>query len=136
MDAVDNAMMRFGLPVGPIRLTDEVGIDVSYLVLTKSLGMKAPMALENVYKAGRFGRNKNGKGFYTKEGAVDPEALPLVNPQGLKKEMSVESLQEMLFLPSSKRERSCWTRESSRGRGPSTSARSGESASPPTRAAL
>ncbi len=99
MDAVDNAMMRFGLPVGPIRLTDEVGIDVSYLVLTKSLGRKAPMALENVYKAGRFGRNKNGKGFYTKEGAVDPEALPLVNPQGLKKEMSVESLQEMLFLP-------------------------------------
>ncbi|HOI73267.1 MAG TPA: 3-hydroxyacyl-CoA dehydrogenase NAD-binding domain-containing protein [Syntrophales bacterium] len=99
MDAVDNAMMRFGLPVGPIRLTDEVGIDVSYLVLTKSLGRKAPMALENVYKAGRFGRNKNGKGFYTKEGAVDPEALPLVNPQGLKKEMTVESLQEMLFLP-------------------------------------
>ncbi len=99
MDAVDEAMMRFGLPVGPIRLTDEVGIDVSYLVLTKSLGRKAPMALENVYKAGRFGRNKNGKGFYTKEGAVDPEALPLVNPQGLKKEMSVESLQEMLFLP-------------------------------------
>jgi 3-hydroxyacyl-CoA dehydrogenase/enoyl-CoA hydratase/carnithine racemase len=99
MDAVDEAMTRFGLPVGPIRLTDEVGIDVSYLVLTKSLGRKAPMALENVYKAGRFGRNKNGKGFYTREGAVDPGALPLVNPQGLKKEMSVESLQEMLFLP-------------------------------------
>jgi 3-hydroxyacyl-CoA dehydrogenase / enoyl-CoA hydratase / 3-hydroxybutyryl-CoA epimerase / enoyl-CoA isomerase len=99
MEAVDEAMIRFGLPVGPIRLTDEVGIDVSYLVLTKSLGRKAPMALENVYKAGRYGRNKNGKGYYTKEGATDPEALPLVNPQGLQKHMDVESLQEMLFLP-------------------------------------
>ncbi len=99
MEKIDAAMMKFGLPVGPIRLTDEVGIDVSYLVLTKSLGMVPPVALENIYKAGRYGRNKNGKGFYTKEGAPDPEALPLVNPDNKQKEYSVAELQEMLFTP-------------------------------------
>ncbi len=99
MDKIDAAMMKFGLPVGPIRLTDEVGIDVSYLVLTKSLGMKPPVALENVYRAGRYGRNKNGKGFYTAEGAPDPEVLPLVNPENRQKEYSVAELQDMLFTP-------------------------------------
>ena len=99
MDKIDAAMMKFGLPVGPIRLLDEVGIDVSYLVLTKSLGMVPPMALENVYKAGRYGRNKNGKGFYTKEGAPDPEALPLINPDHKQKEYSIAELQGMLFTP-------------------------------------
>ena len=99
MDKIDAAMMKFGLPVGPIRLLDEVGIDVSYLVLTKSLGMVPPVALENIYKAGRYGRNKNGKGFYTKEGAPDPEALPLINPDHKQKEYSTAELQEMLFTP-------------------------------------
>jgi 3-hydroxyacyl-CoA dehydrogenase len=99
MDKIDAAMMKFGLPVGPIRLLDEVGIDVSYLVLTKSLGMVPPVALENIYKAGRYGRNKNGKGFYTKEGAPDPEALPLINPDHKQKEYSIAELQEMLFTP-------------------------------------
>ena len=99
MDKIDSAMMKFGLPVGPIRLLDEVGIDVSYLVLTKSLGKVPPVALENIYQAGRYGRNKNGKGFYTKEGAPDPEALPLINPDNRQKEYSAEELQAMLFEP-------------------------------------
>jgi 3-hydroxyacyl-CoA dehydrogenase len=99
MEKIDAAMMKFGLPVGPIRLTDEVGIDVSYLVLTKSLGVVPPPALENVYKAGRYGRNKNGKGFYTKEGAPDPEVLPLIYPDNKQKEYSVAELQDMLFTP-------------------------------------
>ena len=99
MDRIDAAMMKFGLPVGPIRLTDEVGIDVSYLVLTKSLGMTPPVALENVYRAGRYGRNKNGKGFYAADGAPDPEVLPLINPDNRQKDYSVSELQDMLFTP-------------------------------------
>jgi 3-hydroxyacyl-CoA dehydrogenase/enoyl-CoA hydratase/carnithine racemase len=99
MDKIDEAMLKFGLPVGPIRLTDEVGIDVSYLVLTKSLGMVPPLALDNVYKAGRYGRNKNGKGFYTKEGLPDPEVLPLINPENRQKDYSPEEIQDMLFTP-------------------------------------
>lgn len=99
IESIDAAMMKFGLPVGPVRLTDEVGIDTSYLVLTKSLKKAAPPALENMYKAGRFGRNKNGKGYYTKDGTVDPEALPLVNPSGQHQEYTEAELQEMLFTP-------------------------------------
>lgn len=99
MDKIDGAMMKFGLPVGPIRLIDEVGIDVSYLVTTKSLGKIPAKSLESVYKAGRYGRNKNGKGFYTKEGAPDPEVLPLINPDNKQKDYTVEQLQEMLFTP-------------------------------------
>jgi len=99
IEAIDTAMMQFGLPVGPIRLTDEVGIDISYLVLTKSLGMDPPPALENVYKAGRLGRNKNGKGYYNSEGLVDPEVLPLVNPENKKRELSSIEIQALLFEP-------------------------------------
>jgi len=99
IESIDTAMMKFGLPVGPVRLTDEVGIDTSYLVLTKSLKRIAPPALESVYKAGRYGRNKNGKGYYDKEGKVDPEVLPLINPTGKKKEYSEAEIQEILFTP-------------------------------------
>ena len=99
IESIDTAMMKFGLPVGPIRLTDEVGIDTSYLVTTKSLKKIPSPALENVYKAGRYGRNKNGKGYYDKEGKVDPEVLPLINPAGKKKEYSEAEIQEMLFTP-------------------------------------
>jgi 3-hydroxyacyl-CoA dehydrogenase / enoyl-CoA hydratase / 3-hydroxybutyryl-CoA epimerase len=99
IEAVDDAMTKFGLPVGPIMLTDEVGIDISYLVLTKSLGQKAPPAIENVYQAGRYGRKKNGKGFYNMEGAVDPEVLPLINPDGKTKTMTEAEIQAQLFAP-------------------------------------
>jgi 3-hydroxyacyl-CoA dehydrogenase/enoyl-CoA hydratase/carnithine racemase len=99
IESIDTAMMKFGLPVGPVRLTDEVGIDTSYLVLTKSLKRIAPPSLENVYKAGRLGRNKNGKGYYDKDGKVDPEVLPLINPDGKKAEYSETEIQQMLFTP-------------------------------------
>ncbi len=99
IEAIDSAMTQFGLPVGPIRLVDEVGIDISYLVLTKSLQMIPPTALENVYKAGRYGRNKNGKGFYDQDGNVDSEVLPLINPDSKQKEYSAEEIQSILFEP-------------------------------------
>jgi 3-hydroxyacyl-CoA dehydrogenase/enoyl-CoA hydratase/3-hydroxybutyryl-CoA epimerase len=57
------------------------------------------VALENVYKAGRYGRNKNGKGFYTKEGQPDPEVLPLINPENRQKHYTAAELQDMLFTP-------------------------------------
>ena len=39
IENIDGAFTRFGLPVGPIRLMDEVGIDISYNVL-KGKGME------------------------------------------------------------------------------------------------
>lgn len=76
IEKVDRAMTSFGMPVGPIRLTDEVGIDIPYKVL-KGMGIRQE-TLANVVESGRLGLKKSGKGFFLKDGSVDPEVLPLI----------------------------------------------------------
>lgn len=68
IEAIDDALVDFGFPVGPVRLLDEVGIDVGTRilpVLEQALGerFKAPSALDAVLNDNRKGR-KNGRGFY------------------------------------------------------------------------
>ncbi len=76
IEKVDQALTDFGMPVGPIRLTDEVGIDVPYKVF---VGMGVPQdTLKKMVEAGRLGRKKSGKGFFLQDGSVDPEVLPLI----------------------------------------------------------
>ena len=77
IEKVDAALVAFGNAVGPIRLLDEVGIDVSYHIL-KSLGVEQK-TLKNMVDAGRCGLKKNGKGFFQEDGKVDPEALALID---------------------------------------------------------
>jgi 3-hydroxyacyl-CoA dehydrogenase len=73
---IDRAFMAFGMPVGPIRLIDEVGIDIAYNVVRgKNLDQDT---LKNVVGAGRLGLKKSGKGFFLQDGAVDPAVLPLI----------------------------------------------------------
>ena len=94
IEKVDRAMTRFGLPVGPIRLTDEVGIDVYHKVYV-GMGI-VQETIKNVVEAGRLGLKKSGKGFFLKDGSVDPEVLPLIakrQPQ----ERSEEEIQMGLF---------------------------------------
>ncbi|MBW6487352.1 MAG: enoyl-CoA hydratase/isomerase family protein [Syntrophobacterales bacterium] len=76
IEKIDLAMNRFGMPVGPIRLADEVGIDIPYKVFV-GMGVKQD-TLKNVVEAGRLGLRKSGKGFFLKDGSVDPEVLPLI----------------------------------------------------------
>lgn len=77
IEKIDGAMLNFGMPVGPIRLIDEVGIDVPYKVL---VGAGVPQdTLKHVVAAGRLGLKKSGKGFFLKDGTVDPEVLPLIS---------------------------------------------------------
>jgi len=76
IEKIDMAMTRFGMPVGPIRLTDEVGIDIPYKVFV-GMGVKQD-TLKNVVETGRLGLRKSGKGFFLKDGRVDPEVLPLI----------------------------------------------------------
>ncbi|MGD0277282.1 MAG: 3-hydroxyacyl-CoA dehydrogenase NAD-binding domain-containing protein [Syntrophales bacterium] len=88
---VDGAMTKFGMPVGPIRLLDEVGIDVPYKAFT-GMGVKQE-TLKNVVEAGRLGLKKSGKGFFLKDGSVDPEVLPLIakKPQNILTEEQIQN---------------------------------------------
>lgn len=65
---IDNAALQFGMPMGPIRLLDEVGLDVAGHVsdiMVQGYGerMKAPGFAKLLANQGRLGR-KSGSGFY------------------------------------------------------------------------
>ncbi len=68
VEKLDKALTKFGLPVGPITLLDEVGIDVGAKIspiLERELGerFKAPAAFDKLIADGRKGK-KVEKGFY------------------------------------------------------------------------
>jgi 3-hydroxyacyl-CoA dehydrogenase/enoyl-CoA hydratase/3-hydroxybutyryl-CoA epimerase len=89
IDAIDNAMLDFGFPVGPITLIDEVGLDVGSKagkILHDAFGDRfAPAtSLQAAVASGRFGR-KSKKGFYLydeegKKGDVDESVYALLAP--------------------------------------------------------
>jgi 3-hydroxyacyl-CoA dehydrogenase len=90
IEKIDGAFAQFGMPVGPIKLIDEVGIDISYkVVVGKGLEQET---LKNVVGAGRLGLKKSGKGFFLQDGSVDPEVLSLVSPKD-QREMTPEEMQ-------------------------------------------
>jgi 3-hydroxyacyl-CoA dehydrogenase/enoyl-CoA hydratase/3-hydroxybutyryl-CoA epimerase len=77
VEAVDRAFLRFGMPMGPLRLLDEVGLDVAQkagLVLARAFGDRAEPSgvIDRLVARGRLGK-KNGRGFYRYEG---DRALP------------------------------------------------------------
>ncbi|HEX7118687.1 MAG TPA: 3-hydroxyacyl-CoA dehydrogenase NAD-binding domain-containing protein [Longimicrobiales bacterium] len=71
IEDVDRAMLEFGMPMGPFRLLDEVGLDVSRhvaAILYEAFGdrlLPAP-ALVKLAETARLGR-KGGRGFYRYE---------------------------------------------------------------------
>jgi 3-hydroxyacyl-CoA dehydrogenase/enoyl-CoA hydratase/3-hydroxybutyryl-CoA epimerase len=90
IEAVDEAMEKFGFPVGPFTLLDEVGLDIaskSGTILYESFGerMAPSQSMRAVINAGRFGR-KGKLGFYQydaegKKGDVDTSVYALLpNP--------------------------------------------------------
>ncbi len=65
---IDETMLEFGMPMGPLRLIDEVGVDVSSHVATDlasrfSDRMFLPEVLAKMLTDGLLGK-KTGKGFY------------------------------------------------------------------------
>jgi 3-hydroxyacyl-CoA dehydrogenase len=94
IEKIDNALLQFGMPVGPIRLTDEVGIDIPYKVLA-GMGIRQD-TLKNIVESGRLGLKKSGRGIFLKDGSVDPEVLPLIARKE-PGEMSVEEIQTGLL---------------------------------------
>ncbi|HEX6198699.1 MAG TPA: 3-hydroxyacyl-CoA dehydrogenase NAD-binding domain-containing protein, partial [Thermoanaerobaculia bacterium] len=68
IEDVDRAMDEWGMPMGPVALTDEVGIDVAFEVahtLNDAFGDRLPLPpwIDRLEEDGRLGA-KNGKGFY------------------------------------------------------------------------
>ena len=90
IEDLDRAMTDWGMPMGPIALTDEVGIDVAFKVahiLRDAFSDRLPLPdwLDKApASSGRLG-TKNGKGFYRYEGRErkepDPERLRPPRPQ-------------------------------------------------------
>ncbi len=89
IEAIDRTMRRFGFPVGPITLLDEVGLDVGLRasgVLHEAFGERlAPVdGIARMVERGRLGR-KAGGGFYRyekgKRRGVDPEVYAIVGAE-------------------------------------------------------
>jgi 3-hydroxyacyl-CoA dehydrogenase/enoyl-CoA hydratase/3-hydroxybutyryl-CoA epimerase len=84
VEDVDEAMLDFGMPMGPLRLTDEVGVDIaldvaSTLAAAFPTRMRVPDVLPALQNAGMLGR-KSGKGFYKHRKGSDP----IVNKEAAK----------------------------------------------------
>src|SRR5690606_4153493 len=98
--------VRFGYPVGPITLLDEVGLDVAGKVtdvLGEAFGnrIRPPDTLRSVVADGRTGR-KGRKGFYEydakgKKGGVDESVYDLF-PRSDEVEFPVEEMQERTVM--------------------------------------
>jgi len=71
-DKIDNALVEWGMPMGPLRLIDEIGVDITVDIaetLAKAYGRRdqAPETLRHMREANMLGR-KTGSGFYKYEG--------------------------------------------------------------------
>lgn len=71
-EEIDQALVGWGMPMGPLRLIDEIGVDITVDIadtLEKAFGARdrPPEILRKMYEARMLGR-KSGGGFYKYEG--------------------------------------------------------------------
>jgi 3-hydroxyacyl-CoA dehydrogenase/enoyl-CoA hydratase/3-hydroxybutyryl-CoA epimerase len=86
-EAVDEAAVAFGMPMGPIELADTVGLDIC-LAVGRMLGHEGapPRKLAERVAAGQLGK-KTGKGFYTWKDGKPQKQSPSPAPAGLGKRL-------------------------------------------------
>jgi 3-hydroxyacyl-CoA dehydrogenase/enoyl-CoA hydratase/3-hydroxybutyryl-CoA epimerase len=106
---IDKAMKKYGFPVGPVTLLDEVGLDVGAHVMSGELveyyklreGARITDAVSKMFKDGRLGK-KNKRGFYKydekgkKQGIDESIYQYFGNPT--KKEFTQESIQNRMGM--------------------------------------
>lgn len=107
IEKIDRAALKFGMPMGPIRLLDEVGLDVAAKVAEVIGGaygerMQGPNYAAELLKLDRKGK-KNNKGFYLYENGkevLDPEVVTLLKlPTSPKHHLTEEEIAQRLILP-------------------------------------
>lgn len=105
VEQIDSAMKKFGFPVGPAALMDEVGIDVGAHVgdimgaMFRERGVETNNRAKTLLDAGYKGR-KNNKGFYTyggKKKQVNAEIYKTIGGSKRKK-FDDEEIQQRLTL--------------------------------------
>ncbi len=106
IESIDNAMLGFGMPMGPLALLDEVGIDVATkagqtMVDAFPDRMSPASGIKKLLESGRLGK-KNGRGVYLwKEGrrsGVDPDVYRVLGVSG-SKQGDAATIVERMILP-------------------------------------
>lgn len=106
---IDAALVGFGMPMGPVELIDEVGVDVGDKVLHilhAAFGerMKPATLAGKLVESGRLGK-KSGKGFYVyggrdnREKQLDPAIYDLLGVQPVRGKISAEEMVDRCILP-------------------------------------
>jgi 3-hydroxyacyl-CoA dehydrogenase / enoyl-CoA hydratase / 3-hydroxybutyryl-CoA epimerase len=107
IEDIDKAMTQWGMPLGPITLTDEVGIDVAVKVahiLAEAFPDRLPLPswLDRSAEPDRLGA-KTAKGFYLyqerKRTGPDPAIYPLLGLQPRIANPNLATLAERMVLP-------------------------------------
>ena len=108
IDAIDEALVSFGFPVGPVTLLDEVGLDIagkSAPIMAAAFGerMRPSVTLQRVLESGRLGR-KAKRGFYRyddkgKRLGVDQRVYALTPASGGRITVAADEMQRRTVLP-------------------------------------
>jgi len=107
IDDVDRAMLDWGMPMGPLRLADEVGLDVSAKVghiLHEAFGARLPFPgwIDKLPEAGRLGL-KSGLGIYRYAGrkqlGPDETVYGLLGLTPRHRDPDLAALAERMVLP-------------------------------------
>jgi 3-hydroxyacyl-CoA dehydrogenase/enoyl-CoA hydratase/3-hydroxybutyryl-CoA epimerase len=102
-EKIDNALMKWGMPMGPLRLIDEIGLDVTIDIATtleKAYGAHdhAPEILKRMREANLLGR-KTGSGFYQYEGKTQSPNESLAQwRSGNSPKQDVDLANRLMFL--------------------------------------
>jgi len=94
---IDQAAVSFGMPLGPLELTDVVGLDVSLhvgRVLSAAFGREIPQILIKMVENKKLGR-KTGQGFYRwQDGKAQKEDIHEDVPADLEDRLILPMLNE------------------------------------------
>lgn len=104
---IDAAMLDFGMPMGPLRLLDEIGLDVAVHVsdtMVEAFGGRfaPPLLLADLVRAGHFGK-KSGRGFYRHERGKEMAETFASQPHELPDKTKLSARLNQLMVEESKR---------------------------------